>query len=122
MRIFVLALCVLAFSTSAFAVPSDLKLIRPKKLDRVQGKKLKITFELPCSNDEATDWSRVVMTNDDSGDMLGVVAMVVPMDGCKKGPPQDFTMVVNPEDHGYALGRGPVSNYFKPASLARGSE
>ncbi len=111
MKLMLLVVALVLSGFSAFATPGENKLISPDSV-RVVGNEVVVTFTIPCQYD---DWSAVVMTNDDTGDQLVAVGVVVSMQerNCKGGPPKQFEARVNPRVFGYE----PVAEGFVPMEV-----
>lgn len=109
------------FSTAAVATPSAMKLASPSKIQRLGVKLLKLTFMLPCKAESALDWSQVVMTNDDSGDMTAAVGLVYSTSESTCEPSvklKKYELEVDPGSYGYPITKSSDSS-FEAMDLAK---
>lgn len=88
-------------SIYGIADPGDNRLISPDKVTRLKSGLVKVTYTLPCS---LNDWTRIVMSSDDSGDRVAAVGVVYSAEkrNCKSsGGTHVFTEIANPKAFGY---------------------
>lgn len=107
LKIFMLGLCALV-SINAFSAPAEMSLAAPTKIKRVK-KQLKLEFMLPCASEYTLDTAKIVMTNDDSGDMAAAIGLVYSQSDreCKKtNTLKKFEITVNPKSYGYEFVEG----------------
>ena len=98
----ILVALVLLSVVSAFAIPTEFKLISPTKMTIKDDQTLEITVKLACSNQEVLDFSSAVMSSDDSGDLAVVVAMGN-CEATRDGSLKAFTLNADPKSHGYEI-------------------
>jgi hypothetical protein len=96
------ALGVLLHPSSALAIPHGNILVTPDRVSKAQGR-IRVEYTIPCTMNDA---SRVVMSNDDTGDQVVAVGVVVSLEdrNCHPGPARRFTETVDPKAHGYSIG------------------
>lgn len=108
-------------SPLAQAVPHQMKLAAPSRIVVLEQEgRLELTFLLPCNNDWALDWSQVVMTSDDEGDMAAAVGLIYSAAPSVCGPSselKEFKLVVDPADYFYPFSRTPGG--YVPMHLAQ---
>lgn len=100
---FALPLALLTTPLLSVATPSQMSLASPTKITK-NGTQLELEFNLPCKSTYALDVARVVMTNDDSGDLSASVGLVYSQSEreCQKvNELKTFTINLNPADLGY---------------------
>ena len=108
-------LLLLMITTFTYAVPRSMKLAAPSNIE-VIGKELRLTFTLNCTSDWALDWSRMVLTSDDEGDMAVAVGMVYSNQDCTSGDQlRDYHLTIDPLHYGYSMSE--VEGGFIPMDL-----
>lgn len=114
MKNILMALLVMS-SVSAFAAPTDFVLLSPKKITLKEDQTLELEIVLPCKNKEVLDFSQIVMSSDDSGDLAIVVGVVVSMNNCESSKYlKTFKLNANPKSYGYTVDQDVT---FEPMSI-----
>ncbi len=82
---------ILSFCTVAYAVPRNMYLASPKKI-QVIGKQVFLTFDLECSNEFPDEWAgNLIAVSDDEGDMSIALGIALSKESCQAGPAKEFT-------------------------------
>lgn len=105
-KICLLVVSTFIFSSSVFATPSSMTLASPTRIQRIGVNMLKLTFMLPCSGEYALDWSKIVMTHDDSGDQVAAVGLVYSASEGTCAPStklKKYTLEIDPAEYGYKI-------------------
>ena len=90
------------FSFPVFAVPISNVLIGVDSVKIVGKDKIKVTYTIPCVVD---DWSNIVMSSDDTGDMtvaVGLVYSETDRNGCESGIKNTFFKIIETKTYGYS--------------------
>lgn len=112
-----MSLAALLVSVQAFAVPRDLYLASPKKIE-VVGSKVKLTFDLKCSNESPDEWAgNLVAVSDDEGDMVMGLGVVLSESSCVEGPVKEFVFTYSLKKAGLTAEDLENGASFEPISL-----
>ncbi len=97
----------------AVAVPSDLKLVSPTSVVVVSKTALRVTYKLPCKNNDVT---QAVLLNDDSGDNVVAVGVVYSAEerNCGQSTLKTFSERVNVTARGYST----EETTFEPVKIS----
>ena len=119
MKNFILIGFSLCIYSIASAVPQSMYLASPKKIE-VLGKKVALTFALPCSNDAPDEWAgNLIAVSDDDGDMVVGLGVALSKDSCKAGPIKEFTFKYQLSKTGLTKSDLKSGASFEPIDLAQ---
>lgn len=90
----------LLLSPMAFSSPTQMRLLRPDTVT-VKNGRLSVSVLLPCKNRTALDWSTIVRSADDTGDLVTVVGLVVSESQCEKSADGQLNRYTTDEAIGY---------------------
>lgn len=113
-----LTLAVIGLSQAAFAVPRNMYLASPTKIEVVK-KQVKLTFELPCTNEYPNEWAgNLISVSDDEGDLVQGLGVVLSKESCEPGPLKNYVFTYSLKEAGLSLEDLKAGASFAPIDLA----